>query len=154
MSQFIGASGSLVTQTYEQPAAVKGTPQLTAMGNFLGPGAASLGADDPSRQRPQSYVLPTQIELMGGFFNVLGANVASTYGEPGSVSVMSLQPPANTTGPTFTATGAVARGEQGSAGPYGLTYGARINPKTCRMYAGCHVNNSGGCQCKNGETYY
>lgn len=46
---------------------------MAASGHFMDPNRpSSLGIEDRSRFRPQSYVAPRNIELMQGTFNVRG----------------------------------------------------------------------------------
>ncbi len=151
-------------QTYVQPTVSLGAGQsgnMLAQGNYLGPGPSSVNAEDIARHRPTSYVLPRQIELMGGFFNVASYTSTSNPSE-NTTSVMAIHPPTKPQGYGFTASGPVAHGQEGQGGPYGLTYQAPVTPQNCLQHEGCQLNNSGGCHCPSGpyhqmhgtSTYY
>jgi len=155
MSQLMGASGSLSMQTYVQPASALGpAPGIIAMGNYLGPGAASLGVDDPSRQRSTAYVLPRQIELMEGFFNVQDMGGNSNNSDMNLNSSMTMLVPATqATYPGMTAVGPSTHGHSGHGGAYGLTYTGSVTPQNCLQHTGCSLNTSGGCHCTSGPFY-
>ena len=96
MSQLIGAYGSQDPRSNNKFAAMAPgkTPNVVAYGNFLGPGVASLGIDDPSRFRPTAYVLPRQIELMTGFFNMQSSPSTNNENSTYTTSETLLQPTA------------------------------------------------------------
>ena len=69
MSLLIGQSGSKQRQDY-----VQSRGPILAKGNFMDPERpSSLGVEDRSRFRPQSFVAPRNIELMQGAFTLPGA---------------------------------------------------------------------------------
>lgn len=153
MSQLIGSYGSLSTQTYVQPTSSTYAPQIISMGNYLGPGAASLGIDDPSRQRSTAYVLPQQIDLMLGFFDVQGTSLENNSSAALNSSVTLLAPATRSQYPGMTAVGPTTHGSPGHAGPYGMIYDMPVNPQNCLQHAGCNINPSGCCQCTSGPFY-
>ncbi|MCH9715587.1 MAG: hypothetical protein K0U52_00665 [Gammaproteobacteria bacterium] len=164
MSQLIGASGSMPTQTYVQPTVTLGASRngnMLAQGNYLGPGPSSVNAEDIARHRPTSYVLPRQIELMQGFFN-MGSYTSTSHPSENTTSAMVLEPATIPHGYGFTASGPVAHGQEGQGGAYGLTFQAPVTPANCLQHEGCQLNNSGGCHCSSGpfhqphgtSTYY
>ncbi len=149
MSQFIGHYGSRLTDSYQQPSGPH--PLALAYGNYLGDGVPSLGADDPSRQRPTAYVLPRQIELLDGVFTHDPTGSASAFDPTGAArSVLRVAPPAAlrrgaAPQPTQTAlrTGAVSAPQSEA---YGLPFDASLTADGC-LQAGCTISNTGGCRC-------
>lgn len=163
MSQLIGQYGSRNPQTYTQPrlssVANAPTPLALAYGNFLGKGIPSLGADDPTRQRPESYVLPRQIELMHGFFTENFAPQGFNTFATNSVNqqVMAAIRPSKSVNQQL-ATAVAKKGANSpnldvNTGVYGLTY-STITQKQCAANPNCRFNNSGGCDCNGITTQY
>lgn len=71
MSLLIGQSGSKQRGDYIPSTG----PSFAAKGNFMDPERpSSLGIEDRSRFRPQSFVAPRNIGLMQGAFNIPGAS--------------------------------------------------------------------------------
>jgi hypothetical protein len=69
MSLLRGQFGDLPRQDYVQPS----SGPFLSKGNFLDPERpSSLGIEDRSRYRPQSFVAPRDIELMQGAFTIPG----------------------------------------------------------------------------------
>lgn len=103
MSLQIGQYGSLTRADYVQPAVRRGDPNnnFVALGAYLQAGPyASLSPEDPSRFRPNTYVAPTQIELMQGFMDTAFQNAnpyqSDTRVVPGSTFVTQRPAPAPT----------------------------------------------------------
>lgn len=98
MSSLIGAYGSndRASPLVNRFAATSGRgnpPGIISNGNFLGEGLSSIAIDDPSRFRPTGYVLPRQIELMNGFFNISGEPSTTFEETTSTTSSMFLQAP-------------------------------------------------------------
>ena len=147
MSQFIGQYGSLLTDSYQQPEGAK-QPLARAYGNYLGAHVPSLGADDPSRQRPTAYVLPRQIELLNGFFTEQPQNTEYGFDPTQSnVAFMSVTPPKQLA--LLQATGIPIQQQNA----YGLNYNHQLNAQSC-VQQGCQVTNAGGCQCAASTVYF
>ena len=69
MSLLIGQSGSRPRGDY-----VQSSGPILAKGGFMDPErASSLGIEDRSRFRPQSFVASRDVELMNGAFTLPGA---------------------------------------------------------------------------------
>ena len=96
MSQLIGAYGSIDPQSNRNFATMAPwkTPNIVPYGNFLGQGVASVNIDDLSRFRPTAYVLPRQIELMTGFFNMQSNPSTNSEYTTYTTSETTLQPQA------------------------------------------------------------
>lgn len=153
MSLYVGQYGSLLPENYQQPMAATYSgappPLAQAYGNYLGEGVPSLGADDPSRQRPLSYVLPRQIELMNGFFDRSPVGSSNSSTQPVTQLVTTSTAPSTAASAQLMATPNALQ----VAGPYGLTYQASMTPTRCNETRGCSLNNSGGCVCPHKTVY-
>jgi hypothetical protein len=164
MSQLFGAYGSQLRGDYVQPPVKAGETQFVAKGAFLRPGdgVASLDPADPSRYRPGTYVLPTQIELLPGYFDrglqfydnnpndtaLIMPRDTFVVQAPEKVPVGYTYEQLISMDPRVGAQAQLAA-QRGSSGrqptttnPYGLTYGGAINPANCPGY----ITVGGSCQ--------
>lgn len=153
MSQLFGAYGSQLRQDYVQPPVKPGVTQIVAKGAFLQPGSgvASLDPADSSRYRPGTYVAPTQIELMGGYFD---RGLAFYDNNPFDTALTMPRDTFITQTPENVPVGYVyeqfistdPRGKLGTrattTNPYGLVYGGTYNPQNCPGY----ITVAGSCQ--------
>lgn len=144
MSQLFGAYGSQLRGDYVQPIVQQGVTQFVGKGSFLQPGdgPASLDPVDPSRYRPGTYVLPTQIELMGGYFdkglqfwNNDPADNALVMPRDVYINQADKQVPVGYMYENFVPGDprSTLRTQNGAYGtqPYGLLYQGAVNPRDC-----------------------
>jgi hypothetical protein len=172
MAQLFGAYGSQLRQDYTQPPTKPGETQFIAKGKFLQPGdgVASLDYVDPSRYRPGTYVLPTQIELLDGYFDkglsfwnsdptmnalVMPRDVFISQTKQnvpvGYEFQMMVSPDPRTSAQAQLAAEARAGGGQPYAtNPYGLVVNAAISPENCPGY----ITVGGACQIPRNNAAY
>lgn len=165
MSQLIGAYGSQLRGDYVQPPVKPGETQFVAKGAFLQPGdgVASLDPADSSRYRPGTFVLPTQIELMPGYFDQglqfydnspndtalamprdTFVNQTPQRVPVGYVFEQLVTADPRTGGQAQLAAQAMPGAQRPpyTTNPYGLTYGGSISPANCPGY----ITVAGSCQ--------
>ena len=172
MSQLFGAYGSMLRQDYVQPPIKGGETQFIGKGKFLQPGdgPASLDYVDPSRYRPGTYVLPTQIELMGGYFdkglsfwNSDPADNAlvmprDTFINQGKTNVpvgytfdmFNIVDPRSSAQAQLAAQAVANKGQPFATNPYGLVGNAAISPQDCPGY----ITVAGSCKVPPGNPAY
>jgi hypothetical protein len=159
MSFLIGASGSRSRGDYVQPQPDPTGDGIISKGAFLQGGRyGSVSMDDQSRFRSTAYVPPQQIDLMSGFLGLPFWNVDTRSDNslvmPLNTYLHQAQPAPHTALNLSAGSGALATQKEVSVAPYGLVYNGPVSPQSCPNAQGCYLNVSGGCSCKNGETYY
>lgn len=172
MSQLFGAYGSMLRGDYVQPPVKQGETQFIAKGAFLQPGegVASLDYVDPSRYRPGTYVLPTQIELLDGYFDkglqfwnsnpydnalVMPRNTFINQ-TPNNVPVgyefahLVSTDPRSSAQAQLAAQAVPGKGQPFITQPYGLVHNAAISPRDCPGY----ITVAGSCSVPPGSPGY